>query len=36
MQITFDDLIFPPVDTFPAQVRSDIKQYLKKMDDGIL
>ena len=24
-----DDLIYPPVDTFPAQVRSDIKEYLK-------
>ena len=32
----FDDLRFPPVDTFPAQVRSDIKQYLKNMDDGFL
>ena len=32
----FKDLIFPPVDTFPAQVRSDIKQYLKNMDDGVL
>jgi len=32
----FDDLVFPPVDTFPAQVRSDVKQYLKNMDDGIL
>ena len=32
----FDDLRFPPVDTFPAQVRSDIKQYLKNMDDGVL
>ena len=32
----FDDLVFPPEDTFPAQVRSDVKQYLKKMDDGIL
>ena len=32
----FDDLRFPPVDTFPAQVRSDIKQYLKNMDNGIL
>ena len=27
---------FPPVDTFPAQVRSDVKQYLLNMDDGIL
>lgn len=32
----FDDLRFPPVDTYPAQVRSDIKQYLKNMDKGIL
>ena len=32
----FEDLVFPPVDTYPAQVRSDVKQYLKNMDDGIL
>ena len=33
----FDDLIYPPVDTFPAQVRSDIKEYLKNMHkEGIL
>lgn len=32
----FDDLRFPPVDTYPAQVRSDIKQYLLNMDKGIL
>ena len=32
----FDDLIYPPVNTFPAQVRSDIKEYLKNMNDGIL
>lgn len=32
----FEDLRLPPVDTFPAQVRSDIKQYLKNMNDGIL
>ena len=32
----FDDLRFPPIDTFPAQVRSDVKQYLKNMDEGIL
>ena len=32
----FDDLIFPPVDTFPAQVRSDVKKYLKNMDNGVL
>jgi hypothetical protein len=32
----FDDLIYPPVDVFPAQVRSDVKQYLKNMNNGIL
>ena len=32
----FDNLRFPPVDTYPAQVRSDIKQYLLNMDQGIL
>ena len=32
----FDDFVFPPVDTFPAQVRSDVKQYLKNMDDKVL
>ena len=32
----FQDLRFPPIDTFPAQVRSDVKQYLKNMDKGIL
>ena len=32
----FDDLSLPPVDTFPAQVRSDVKQYLKNMDEGLL
>lgn len=32
----FDDLEIPPVDTFPAQVRSDVKEYLKNMDDGLL
>ena len=32
----FSDLRFPPVDTYPAQVRSDVKQYLKNMDNGIL
>ena len=32
----FDDLRFPPVDTYPAQVRSDIKQYLKNIDKGII
>lgn len=32
----FDDLRFPPLTSFPAQVRSDVKQYLKNMDDGVL
>ena len=32
----FDDLRYPPVDTFPAQVRSDVKKYLRNMDGGIL
>jgi hypothetical protein len=32
-----DDLIYPPVDTFPAQVRSDVKEYLKNIHtEGIL
>ena len=30
----FDDLYLPPVDTFPAQVRSDVKEYLNKVKDG--
>tara|TARA_B100000886_G_scaffold148536_2_gene100990 strand:+ start:1462 stop:3435 length:1974 start_codon:yes stop_codon:yes gene_type:complete len=30
----FDDLYIPPVDVFPAQVRSDVKEYLNKMRDG--
>jgi len=30
----FDDLYIPPVDIFPAQVRSDVKEYLNKMQDG--
>ena len=28
----FDDLKYPPVDTYPAQVRSDIKDYLGNME----
>jgi hypothetical protein len=32
----FDNLRFRPVDTFPAQVRSDVKKYLRNMDKGIL
>jgi|GEM_PF-2550559 len=29
-----DDLYIPPVESFPAQVRSDVKEYLKNMKDG--
>ena len=29
-----DDLYIPPVDVFPAQVRSDVKEYLKNVKDG--
>jgi len=32
----FDDLTIPPVDTFPAQVRSDVKDYLRNIDKGII
>ena len=31
----FDDLKYPPEDTYPAQVRSDIKEYLKNFNEGI-
>ncbi len=31
----FDDLKYPPVDTYPAQVRSDVKDYLKNFNKGI-
>jgi hypothetical protein len=32
----FDDFIYLPDNNFPAQVRSDVKQYLKRMNDGDL
>lgn len=32
----FDDLRYGPQNTFPAQVRSDIKKYLRNFDRGIL
>ncbi|MAV28341.1 MAG: hypothetical protein CMF43_00870 [Legionellales bacterium] len=32
----FDDLTIPPVDTYPAQVRSDIKDYLRNFGDEII
>ncbi len=31
----FDDLKYPPEDTYPAQVRSDVKDYLKNFNEGI-
>ena len=31
-----DDLIYPPIDTYPAQVRSDVKEYLKNFDQGVI
>ena len=31
----FDDLEYPPEDTYPAQVRSDVKDYLKNFNEGI-
>lgn len=32
----FDDLQIPPRDTYPAQVRSDVKDYLRNFDNGII
>ena len=32
----FDELIYPPVDTYPNQVRSDIKEYLKNIKKGVI
>ena len=32
----FDDLIYPPKDTYPAQVRSDVKDYLRNFNDGVI
>ena len=31
----FDDLTIPPKTTYPAQVRSDIKEYLRSFNEGI-
>lgn len=30
----FDDLIYPPVNTYPEQVRSDVKKYLNNIGDS--
>lgn len=32
----FDNLYIPPVTTYPAQVRSDVKEYLKNIGNGLL
>ncbi len=32
----FDDLVIPPVDTYPEQVRSDVKDYLRNFDNGVI
>ena len=32
----FDDLQIPPENTYPAQVRSDVKDYLVNIDKGII
>lgn len=32
----FDDLYIPPVDTYPNQVRSDIKDYLNNFGDKVI
>jgi len=32
----FDDLYIPPVDTYPNQVRSDVKDYLNNFQDRII
>ena len=32
----FDDLTIPSKDTYPAQVRSDVKDYLRNIDEGII
>lgn len=31
----YDDLFIPPVDTYPNQVRSDIKKYLNNIGDSV-
>ena len=34
-EFDFDDLTIPPVNTYPAQVRSDVKDYLRNFNEGI-
>ena len=31
----FEDLVLPPVDVFPAQVRSDVKEYLRNLEGRV-
>jgi len=33
---TFSELVVPPRDTYPNQVRSDVKEYLRGMSNGIV
>mgnify|MGYP001419504738 CR=1 FL=1 len=33
---TFNELVVPPRDTYPNQVRSDVKEYLRGMGNGIV
>ena len=32
----FDDLVIPPIDVFPAQVRSDVKDYLRNFENKVI
>ena len=32
----FEDLTIPAVDTYPEQVRSDVKDYLRSFNDGVI
>ncbi len=32
----FQDLTIPPVDTYPAQVRSDVKEYLRNFNERVI
>ena len=32
----FEDLTVPPKDTFPAQVRSDVKEYLRNFEERVI
>lgn len=32
----FEDLTYPATEVYPAEVRSDVKEYLKNLDEGII